>query len=274
MDPTPALSPENTGRSAAQTLAPACRRCLLLAIAALAIMPSRLHAQDGWATGDGYYFRRPTISLSIRGGVDRPTAAGDIWTFTTTNLTLNKGDFLAPGYQVDLGVRFNNRTEVVFASGLSLKSAGSEFRKFVDNKDQPIEQTTRLRRVPVTMGVRYALTPPEERLGRLAWVPARLTPWVGGGAGFMNYTFSQIGDFVDFQTLNVFKQEYAASGWTPMGYANVGLDVKLSTRIWLTGDIRYSAARAPLDTPGSKFVGFRNIDLSGTAATMGFTVRM
>ena len=171
-------------------------------------------------------------------------------------------------------MRFNNRTEVVFASGLSLKSAGSEFRKFVDNKDQPIEQTTRLRRVPVTMGVRYALTPPEERLGRLAWVPARLTPWVGGGAGFMNYTFSQIGDFVDFQTLNVFKQEYAASGWTPMGYANVGLDVKLSTRIWLTGDIRYSAARAPLDTPGSKFVGFRNIDLSGTAATMGFTVRM
>lgn len=258
-------------RNASHPCPAAWRRGLLTALSAA---PLALGAQQGYAVGDGYFFHRPIVSVTIRGGVDRPTASSDIWTFTTTNLTVNKGDFLAPGYQVDVGLRFSNRAELVFAAGSSTASAPSEFRKYVDNKDQPIQQTTRLLRIPVTMGVRYALKAPEERLGHFAWIPARFTPWVGGGAGFMNYTFSQIGDFVDFQTLNVFKQEYSASSWTPMGYANLGLDMRLTTRVWLTGDLRYSLARAPLDTPDSKFVGFGKIDLSGTAATIGLTFRM
>ena len=250
------------------------RRSLLFATLTFAIVPMQLAAQDGWAIGDGFFFHRPNFSLTVRGGLDQPTASSDIWNFSTTNLTLNKGDFTAGGYQVDLGVRISNRMEIVAASGLTDRSANSEFRKFVDNNDKPIEQATRLRRVPVTLGMKYALTAPEARLGRLAWVPARFTPWVGAGGGAMNWTFSQIGDFVDFQTRNVFHQTYAATGWTPMVYANVGLDMKLSTRISLTGDIRYSAARGSLNSDGSKFVGFHNIDLSGTAATMGLTVRM
>jgi hypothetical protein len=246
----------------------------MLTIPILAVAPIELIAQDGWATGNGFFFHRPNFSLSVRGGLDRPTASSDVWNFSTTNLTLNKGDFIAAGYQVDLGARVTNRLEIVAASGMTDRTASSEFRKFIDNNDKPIEQRTRLRRVPVTLGVKYALTAPEERLGRLAWVPARFTPWVGAGGGAMNWSFSQIGDFVDFQTLNVFAQTYAASGWTPMVYANVGLDLKLSTRLGLTGDIRYSAARGSLSAEGSKFIGFNRIDLSGTAATMGITVRM
>jgi hypothetical protein len=271
MDPSPALHSPLAAADARHRSASSLRNACLVALFAA---PISVIAQPGGAVGDGYFFRRPTVSLTIRGGLDRPTASSDIWAFTTRNLTVDRGDFLAPGYQVDLGIRFNRRTEVVFASGLSVRSTGSEFRDFIDNNDQPIEQTTRIRRLPVTAGVRFALTLPEEKLGRLAWVPARFTPWIGAGGGAMNYTFSQKGDFVDFQTLNVFRQEYVASGWTPMGYANVGADLRLSTRLWLTGDLRYSMARAPMNTPGSKFVGFNKIDLSGTAATMGFTVRM
>ena len=243
-------------------------------LATLFAAPLILGAQSGFAVGDGYFFHRPIVSVTVRGGVDRPTASSDIWTFTTTNLTVNKGDFLAPGYQVDLGLRFSNRAEMVFAAGSSTAAAPSEFRKYIDNNDKPIQQTTRLHRIPVTIGARYALRAPEEQLGHFAWIPSRFTPWIGGGAGFMNYTFSQIGDFVDFQTLNVFKQEYSATSWTPMGYANLGLDMKLTTRVSLSGDVRYSFARAPLDTPDSKFVGFGKIDLSGTAATIGLTFRM
>ena len=271
MDPSPALPARSTDHRFRLRSGHASRSLLLLALLAA---PLALAAQPAGAIGEGYFFHRPIVSLTVRGGLDRPTAASDIWSFTTSNLTVNKGDFLAPGYQVDLGFRLSNRAEVVFASGLSVRSTGSEFRKFIDNNDKPIEQTTRLRRLPVTMGLRYALRAPEERLGKLAWVPARFTPWVGAGGGFLNYTFSQRGDFVDFQTFNVFKQDYVISGWTPMGYANVGLDTKLTTRLWLTTDFRYSMARASMNTPGSKFSGFNNIDLSGAAATMGFTVRM
>jgi hypothetical protein len=237
----------------------------------LAAAPLPLLAQPVGSAGDGYFFHRPTVSLTLRGGLDRPMGSSQIWDFTTTNLTVNQGDFTAPGFQVDLGIRLSNRTELVLASGTSRRAAPSEFRKYIDNNDLPIQQTTAIRRLPVTLGVRYALSAPEERISRFAWIPSRITPWIGAGAGAMNYTFSQVGDFVDFQTLNVFKQSFGSSGWTPMAYGNLGLDVKLTTRLSLTGDLRYTAARAALN---GSFVGFDKIDLSGTAATMGLTVRM
>jgi hypothetical protein len=86
----------------------------------------------------------------------------------------------------------------------------------------------------------------------------------------MQYSFTQAGDFVDFQTLNVFARTFRSKGWTPMAFASVGADVSLTERFSLTGDVRYSAARAPLT---GAFVGFDRIDLSGTAATMGISVR-
>ncbi len=263
------LSPSHRTSSRLCSGVPARWRLALLTILASAPLP--LLAQQLGAGGDGYFFRRPAVSLTIRGGIDRPMASSQIWDFTTQNLTLSKGDFTSPGFQADLGVRVSNRLEIVAAAGTSRRASPSEFRKFVDNNDKPIEQTTTIRRLPVTLGVRYAITAPEERVSRFAWIPSRVTPWVGVGGGAMNYTFSQIGDFVDFQTLNVFKQTFASSGWTPMAYGNVGVDLKLTTRLSLTGDIRYSAARAAL---GGKFSGFDKIDLSGTAATMGLTVRM
>lgn len=244
---------------------------VLIFLAVLASAPATILAQPATAAGNGYFFARPIFSLTIRGGVDRPTASSEVWNFTTTNLTVGKGDFTSPGYNADLGFRVANRLDVVLSGGASRRATPSEFRKYVDNNDLPIEQTTTIRRIPVTVGLRYALRAPEERISRFAWIPSRVTPWVGAGGGAMNYSFKQIGDFVDFETLNVFSQAFNSHGTVPMAYGNVGVDVKLTMRISLTGDLRYSHARAAL---GGAFVGFDKIDLSGTAATMGLTLRM
>lgn len=243
-------------------------RWVLVALTAAA--PLALFAQTVGARGDGFLFSRPLVSFSIRGGYDRPTAGSDIYDFTTTQLTLGRGDFAALGYAFDLGFRLADRVDLTLSAGEARRASSSEFREFIDNNDEPIEQVTALRRVPLTMGVRYALTAPGERIGRLAWIPSRFTPWVGLGGGAMQYSFTQAGDFVDFQTLNVFSRTFRSKGWTPMAYANVGVDISLNELFSLTGDVRYSAARAPLS---GAFVGFDRIDLSGTAATMGFSVR-
>ena len=268
MTSTSSPSRRTTARAASRETSIDWRLWLLMALAAA---PLPLLAQDRTYTGDGYFFSRPAVSLTLRGGYDRALGGSDIYDFTTTNLTLNKGDFAAFGYQVDLGVRLSNRSELVFSGGAAKRSAESEFRKYVDNKDLPIQQTTSLLRLPLSVGVKYALTNPETRISRFAWIPARIVPWIGAGAGAMNYSFSQNGDFVDFQTLNVIRQDYNSTGWAPMGYANVGMDVRLTTRLSLTGDVRYTYSKATL---GGSFQGFDKIDLSGTAATMGFTVRM
>ncbi len=243
-------------------------RWLLLALTAAA--PLTLFAQDPGQRGDGFLFRRPTISLTLRGGYDRPTGRSDIYDFTTTQLTLDRGDLAALGLQFDLGVRVADRLDLVMGVGGARRSQPSEFRNFVDNEDLPIEQTTTLRRVPITAGIKYALTRPGEQIGKFAWIPSRITPWIGIGGGAMQYAFRQTGDFVDFQTLNVFARTYQSKGWAPMAYANIGADLSLNPRFALTGDVRYSAARATLD---GSFVGFDKIDLSGAAATMGLTIR-
>lgn len=255
------------GRQASQPTA-TLLRWLLLALLAAAPLP--LRAQSAGRSGDGYLFRRPVISLTIRGGYDRPTAGSDIYDFTTRQLTLDKGDFAAGSYQIDLGVRLAERIDLVFGGGEARRTKGSEFRRYIDSDDQPIEQETALRRVPLTVGVRYALTSPGDRVSRFAWIPARFTPWIGAGGGAMYYVFEQRGDFVDFETLDVFNKRFRSDGFAPVGYASVGADIGLTPRLLLSGDVRYSAARAQLS---DAFQGFERIDLSGTAATLGFTVR-
>lgn len=241
-----------------------------LIIAAAAGAPVILLAQPAGAGGDGFTFRRPALSITVRGGYDRPMGRSDIYDFATKQLTLNKRDFAAASYQVDLNVRVSERFDLGISGGEATRTSPSEFRNFIDNNDQPIEQNTRLRRVPLTLGVKYALTAPGERIGKFAWIPARLTPWAGLGGGTMRYNFTQVGDFVDFQTLNVFTKEYTSEGWTPMAYVHLGADLMLNTHFALTGDLRYTTARAPLS---GAFVGFNKIDLSGTAASMGLTLR-
>ena len=243
-------------------------RWALAGLAAAAPLP--LFAQTQGQGGNGFMFNRPVVSLSIRGGYERPNASSDIYRFATEQLTLSKGDFAAAGFHADLGVRVTERLEIVASGGSASRQAPSDFRKFVGNDDKPIEQVTTLRRTPMTLGLRYALTPPGDRIGKFAWIPNRLTPWIGAGAGYMGYAFRQSGDFVDFKNLNVFNQTLSDNGFAPMAYAHVALDLRLSTRLALTGDLRYSAARAAM---GQSFEGFDKIDLSGTAATMGLTVR-
>jgi hypothetical protein len=243
-------------------------RCLCLSLA-LAATPLPVVAQSTLG-GDGFQFKPPVVTLTLRGGYDRPFGSGDIYSFTTRQLTLSKNDFAAYSAQFDLGFNLSPRVQLVIGGGTARSDKASEFRKYIDSNDQPIEQSTRLRRIPLTIGARYALRPTGEQIGRFAWIPSRLVPWAGAGVGSMNYSFSQVGDFVDVQTLNVFPQTLESSGWAPMAYANIGGDLGISTHLLLTGDLRYTFARGKLD---GGFVGFNNIDLSGAAATMGFTLR-
>jgi len=106
----------------------------------------------------------------------------------------------------------------------------SEFRRWVDQNNRPIEQTTFFRRVPVTLSVKRYLTPRGRSIGRFAWVPARRATYVGIGAGMMWYAFRQVGDFVDFQTLKVFPDAFQSSAWTPVVHALAGVDVALGRK--------------------------------------------
>jgi hypothetical protein len=150
---------------------------------------------------------------------------------------------------------------------------GSEYRDWVDQDDLPIEQTTRLTRVPVTGSLKVYLTPPGRQIGQFAWIPSRVTPFVGAGAGFTWYRFQQQGDFVDFLTdeLVIFNSSVTDDGWAQTTQLFGGADVSLGARYALTAQIRYSWASKNMSFT---FEDFDDIDLSGVQATVGFLVRL
>ncbi|MEP6999849.1 MAG: hypothetical protein ABI969_05190 [bacterium] len=227
-----------------------------------------LHAQR---SGDGYLFHAPEAQITIRGGYDRATAKSDVFEQSIDLLTINKSDFSGINVGAEIGIPLSSRLELSFYASYSHAGKRSDFRHFIDNNDKPIEQSTSFDRVPLTGNLRFYLVPPGRTVGKLAWIPAKVVPWIGGGAGMMYYRFLQQGDFVDFQTTNVFPSTFESSNWTYTMNGRGGTDFTLSPHLALRAEARYTWAQSDLSR---SFGGFKPIDLSGVQGTLGLTYRL
>ena len=213
-----------------------------------------------------FLFGRPRGSVGVRGGWLFERAGSDLFEFVENELTVDKKDFNSPALAVDVGVALSPRADALFGFEFGSASTSSEYRAYVDNRRLPINQDTRLRQVNLSGSLKLALTPRGEEVGRLAWIPRTVTPYVGAGAGALWYEFHQTGDFVDFADLSVFSDTFRSSGWTPSAHVIGGVDVKMSRRLFLTGEGRYLWSHAEL---GRDFSGFDPIDLTGFKVTAG-----
>ncbi len=246
------------------------RRAIVVAsIAALPLSVSSLLAQTRTG-GEGYLFKAPTVTFALRGGYAQPRATSDLFSFVTERLTVDRGDFGGAALAAELGIRVHPRVDLVFGTGVSTREARSEYRDFVDLDDLPIEQRTTFRRIPMTAGLKLHLRPEGRSVSSLAWVPTKLAPYVAAGGGMMYYVFKQDGDFVDYQTLDVFGTSLKSTDVSVMAYGAVGGTYSLTPRIGLNAELRYDHARSTL---GSDFRDFSALDLSGVGLTAGFLFR-
>jgi hypothetical protein len=219
---------------------------------------------------DGFLFGRPRATLTVRGGYDRPFARGALFDDVVDQVTLGRSAFGGAALHAELAYALGPRLDLTVGGGYVSSARGSEFRRFTDGDDLPITQTTTLLRAPVTVGVKAYLAPRGREVGRFAWIPAKVAPFVGAGGGAVYYRFGQQGSFVDFATLDVFDTEFRSSGWAPAGFAYGGADYSLSPRLVLSGELRYTAARGGLR---GDYAPYDRINLSGAGATVGLGVR-
>jgi hypothetical protein len=236
-------------------------------LANLAVTPAMAHAQDD---GKGFMFGAPTGSFTLNGGWAVASAGSDLFSFTTNQLTLRRGDFSSPTFGGTLDFQVRSRTDVMLSANSAGMHKASEFRNFIDNNSQPIQQSTSFQRVPILLGVKQYLSPTGRSIGRLAWIPTKFAPYVGAAGGATWYQFKQAGDFIDFNTNNVFSDEYRSSGWAPAAQVMAGIDYAVGPRYALTTEAKYLWSKGALS---SDFSGFHKLDLSGLATTVGFTVR-
>jgi len=239
--------------------------CLVVA-ASLVVVPGA-RAQG---SGDGFLFRRPGGSIRLWAGYDRALADSPIFRFVTDTFTLTRSSFGAFAIGTDVAVRVAPRAELVLSAGWAGSRAGSEYRHWMGSDGLPINQSTSLERVPLTVNVKWYLTAPGQSIGRFAWVPARLAPFVGAGGGLLWYRFQQYGDFVNYSDSTVVNDAFASEAWTGSLDAFAGMDVALGPRYVLTARAQYTWARSHL---GADFIGPNAVDLSGLSLTAGVGVR-
>jgi hypothetical protein len=213
-----------------------------------------------------FLFGAPQRSIAFRGNWRFARAGSDLFDFVTRELTIDKNDFNSAGISGDVSFALTRRLDAQFGFEWNKVSMGSEYRDLVDNNFLPINQTTSLKVAHLNAGVRYALTARGYDVSRFAWVPRRIVPFVGAGAGAVYYDFGQSGDFVDFVDLSVFSDVFRSKGWAPSAHAFGGVDLRLYRGLYATIEGRYTKASAKL---GRDFIDFDPIDLSGFKMSAG-----
>lgn len=239
----------------------------LLTFALLAAAPSA--AAQG-ARERGYLFGEPRATLTVFGGYALPGASSDLFALTFEQLTAEKGDFAGLDGGIDLALRMSSRLDLVFGIARSNVTHRSEFRDWVDQDDQPIVQRTNFRRMPMSATLRMHLRERGQTIGTFAWIPSPVDPWIGLGGGAMKYRFLQAGDFVDFETLDIFSDRFESEGWAPFVQLGAGAGFTLTPMVQLSTELRYVRGGGKLDDP---FVGFDRLDLSALSTAVGLAFR-
>jgi opacity protein-like surface antigen len=243
---------------------------LVVVLALVAVAPAQ--AQDRNAPrrpSPDFLFARPDGSLTVRGSWLFARSSSDWYDFVTNHLTLENGDFNAPGIGIDVGVTVAPRVEAQFAFDYSGARAPSEYRRFVDNNRLPITQDTQLREMNIGGNLKFFLTERGRSVSQFAWVPATFIPYVGAGAGALRFDVQQVGDFVDFVDMSVFSDVFTATGWAPSAQVFGGVDVRVFKRIYVGVDGRYLWAAGEL---GRDWIDFDPIDLAGFRLSGGVNV--
>lgn len=244
---------------------------LLLAGGVGLAAPSEARAQSP----DGYRLSTPRASFSVKMGYAAPRTSSEVFDFIQDTLTVGPRDFDALSLGAELALRVSERLDVTFDLGYARGESFSEFRNWVDQDDLPIQQSTSFRRTPLTVGARAYLLDRGTQVGSFAWVPRSWAPYVGGGVGYMWYEFVQRGDFVDFQTLDIFNDRLRSAGGGFTAHGLAGVEVSLGSQFVLTTEGRYRFGNAGMnrDFGGAGDQGFGDIDLSGFEVNVGLGLR-
>lgn len=175
-------------------------------------------------------------------------------------LLFDMSDFRSGQLFAEWNVAFGNHVEVGAGVGLHGRSVPTIYADLVDEFGGEIEQTLRLRVVPLTAVVRFL---PFGQAGDLQ-------PYVGAGVGLFNFRYSEFGRFVNVDTLDIYEDRFTTSGSAPGGLVLGGLRVPMGGDVFgLTLEGRYLFATGDL---GDDFLADK-IDLGGGQFNVGVLIR-
>jgi hypothetical protein len=179
----------------------------------------------------------------------------------TDALAFDIGDFKAAQLFGEWNVSLGRHIEFGAGLGFYRRTVPTVYLDVVDENDFDIEQSLRLRVIPLTALVRFF------PVGG----PGDVQPYVGVGVSALNFRYSEFGDFVDPETLDIFTDRFVGSGTAVGGVLLGGLRVPLGGDVYgMALEGRYQFGEG--DLPADRFVA-EKIDLSGGQFNVTFLVR-
>lgn len=151
-----------------------------------------------------------SLSLYLGGFVPRPEDARSMNGGPIDDVLVNDLDYLSfrisdfTGATVGGEWLFGMGPHIQGGLGIGVyqRTVPTVYLDYVNSNGSEIEQALKLRVVPLTATVRFS------PLG----ADSPFQPYVGGGVGVFGWRYSESGQFVDFNTGDVFRQSYVGSG--------------------------------------------------------------
>lgn len=200
-------------------------------------------------------------SLAVRLAGLLPRGESRLWEENIDTFDIGLDDFVSGCGGVEFAYDLNEFFDLaVGVDGCTSGGVESRYRDFVREDGTEIEQTLRLTVVPLTFGVRFL------PLGKFRSV----IPYVAGGFGLYPYEYREEGEFIDFETFDIFGDVFRDRGLGTGFYGAGGMEFGLSRTFLLFGELRRHFVRSEHE---DDFEGFGDFDLDATQVNFGFAVR-
>ena len=235
------------------------RKAFLAVVAAsIALAPAAAEAQITRVTGSD---TRQSFGVNLGGffprGEDSRVEA-DVLVENRSSLIFDIADFKGFSLGAEYLFAVTDHFEVGGDVSWYQRTVPSIYAEATHGDGREIEQDLKLRIVPITFSARFIPT------GRYAPVQ----PYIGIGAGILNWRYSETGEFVDFSDDTIFRDRFAASG-TEVAPVVIG-GLRFLADVWTVGgEVRWHKAEGETGGASAGFVqGGDKIDLGGWTANL------
>ena len=156
----------------------------------------------------------------------------------------------------------SNYIETGVGVGFYRRTVPSIYRDVTHPGGAEIEQDLKLRMVPITATVRFL---PAGRGGPVE-------PYVGGGVTFINWRYSESGEFVDSSDGSTFGATYKADGTAVGPVLLGGIRFPAGEAMTVGAELRWQKAEGDTNSVESQLLG-NKIDLGGTSINFTMHIR-
>jgi opacity protein-like surface antigen len=239
------------------------RRAILGGIATIAMLtPSAAEAQIRRVSGSD---TRQSFGVNLGGFFPKGEDSrvdNDVLIVNRNSLLFDIGDFRGINFGAEYLYGVTDHIEAGLDVSFYQRTVPSIYADVVHDDLREIEQDLKLRILPVTASVRFIPT------GRNATVQ----PYIGIGAGLLNWRYSETGEFVDFSDNSIFRDRFVASGREVAPVVIGGLRF-MGADVWTVGgEVRWQKADADTGGRDAGFLADR-IDLGGWTANFNVHFR-